>query len=175
MRTAPALSKLTSVLVILLCLSAKWWHINSSNTDLLFLLGPLNFIVSLFTNSIGFFDPEIGFYHKSLSIAIDKSCAGFNFLIIAFGSLFCMLYKSSSSLYKNLSSILSSLVIAYLVTLAANCSRILISVKTLHFSDTLSWVTSDWFHQATGSFVFIAALLGICFFIYGQKNQKRYA
>lgn len=175
MRTSLALANLTPMFIIALCVGAKWWHMSSNNTDLLFLLGPLNFMVSLFTNSVGFFDPEIGFYHKSLSVAIDKSCAGFNFLIIAFGSLFSIIHKSKRSLKRSLSGIFSSLVIAYLVTLAANSSRVLISVKTLHFSHSIPWVSSDWFHQATGSFVFIAALLGICFFIHRQKNQKLYA
>lgn len=175
MRTSSALSNLIPMLTIALCIGAKWWHMSSSNTDLLFLLGPLNFILSLFTNSIGFFDPEVGFYHKSLSIAIDKSCAGFNFLIIAFGSLFSIIHKPKNSVKKNLSGIAPSLVIAYLVTLSANSSRVLISIKTHHLADELPWISSGWFHEATGSFVFIAALLCICFFIHRQKNQKLYA
>ncbi|MCE7996284.1 MAG: exosortase K [Roseivirga sp.] len=161
--------------VIALCLAGKWWHINSSNTDLLFLLSPLNFVTTLFASSAGYFDPEVGYYHKSLSITIDKSCAGFNFLIMAFGSIYCMLYRAKKGVWKNLTGILSALFIAYGITLTANCSRILISVKTLHFSNIFPWLASDWFHEAIGSFVFVSALIGICLFIHRQQPQNSYA
>lgn len=166
---------LIPLLVIALCLAGKWWHTNSNNTDLLFLLSPLSFITSLFTGSTGFFDPEVGYYHKSLSIAIDKSCAGFNFLIIAFGSICSMLYRVKKGVWKNLTGILSALFIAYGITLAANCSRILISVKSLHFSDILPWLASNWFHEATGSFIFISVLIGMCLIIHRQQTQNSYA
>ena len=165
-------SLLFPALVIVSCLLAKWWHISSTNHDLLFLLTPLNFLVSLFTGSIGFFDAETGFFHSSLGIAIDKSCAGFNFLVIAFGSIFSMLYRTKDGFRLNLYRYISALSVSYLLVLTANTSRILVSIKSLHFSGLFPWLASNTAHEVTGSFIFISALLIACLFIHYLKTRN---
>lgn len=147
----------------------------STNSNLLFLLAPVDFLVSLFTGSIGFFHAEAGFFHNSLAITIDKSCAGFNFLVIAFGSIFSLLYRAKDGYRLNLLRYLSALLASYLLVLTANTSRILVSIKSLHFSDAFPWLASHWAHEAIGSFIFISALLTVCLFIHYSKSQNTYA
>lgn len=149
------------MVIIFICLGLKWRHIQSNNQDLLFILGPVNFLVSMLTHSQGFFDPEIGFYHQKLSVVIDKSCAGFNFLIIAFGSFFSLLYSSKAGIKTNILNIFKAIIISYCATCLANCSRIIVSIKTVSFSDTFSWLSTDWFHEAIGSFIYLGSLITI--------------
>lgn len=153
-------------LVVVICLLAKWAHAGSTHSDLLFVLAPVNFLVSIFTGSPSVFDSEIGYHHPSLHMIIDKSCAGINFMIICFGSLFSLLYREQAPAFTNFKKLLLSVLLAYALTLLANTSRIVVLITSLRFSMAHSWIATDWFHQAMGAFIYLAALLSACLIVH---------
>jgi exosortase K len=55
----------------------------ADNESLKFLLVPTNKLVALFQGSSYSYSAN-GYYHESLNILINKSCSGFNFMILSF-------------------------------------------------------------------------------------------
>lgn len=106
----------------------KLWFTIASNHQLLFLLYPTNKIVGILTGSSSVYIPEKGFFFENLKIVIDKSCSGFNFWVLSF-----MLISYRSEMFFNkvrdkILAIPASLILAYLLTIFVNTSRIFTSI-----------------------------------------------
>ena len=158
-----------------LCLVMKAWHMGSTHENLLFMLGPLNFLLEISHASQGFFDPEIGYQHPALNIVIDKSCSGFNFWIISFAAISSLKLKSGQVPFPGALGIMCFMLLSYLITLLANYSRITVAIQSLHLADRLPWLGSDWFHQASGSFTYLCCLLLAYFFLDQRFNKTAHA
>nr|WP_288834898.1 exosortase K [uncultured Flavobacterium sp.] len=95
---------------------------------LIFLLEPTDKFVGLLTSSKSIYLFDKGYYYENLNIIIEKSCSGFNFLLLCFCMLTFLLLKYVwKTLYKVL-IIPVSLVLAYILTILANTSRIFSSI-----------------------------------------------
>ena len=81
-------------LVLALFIILKIDYRFSDNEDLLFLTKPVDVIVSFILGSSSFYSDN-GFYYPDLNIVIDKSCSGFNLMLIAFLVFYYQLYKRS--------------------------------------------------------------------------------
>lgn len=97
------------------------------NNDLLsFLLLPTSSIIELITGSNYSYLSEHGYYFMHLNITIDKSCSGFNFLLISFLSFN---YLALNHTNKNkILTIPIALILSYLLTIIVNSSRIFVSI-----------------------------------------------
>lgn len=91
---------------------------------LLFLLKPTCKVVSLITDGNYTYSNE-GFFYPAFDIVIDKSCSGYNFWLICFLMLTFRTVQALHSKSLKLGAIAFSLVMAYIVTLVSNSSRIL--------------------------------------------------
>lgn len=149
---------------ILIYVIAKLWFREAANDDLLFLLTPTNWGVELFTNSQTAYTAEYGYYYSALNISIEKSCSGFNFLLIAF---LMISYIFASSKRINVLFILPfSLLLAYLATILANISRIAIYIVLMKQDLTSLLDPNDtWLHRAEGILVYFSFLLIIYFIL----------
>ncbi len=127
------------------------------NTTLLFLLKPVNFVVSILTNSKWIFLQEDGFYHEDLNIVINKSCSGYNFLLLCF----LLIYLASKKLFRGkISGILlypGAMLISWVITLFANSSRIVTSIL---LQQKLR-LQNGWLHEANGIFIYLSILIAL--------------
>jgi exosortase K len=102
------------------------------NDQLIFLLKPTDKIVELLTGSHAMYFSEKGYYHDSLNILIEKSCSGFNFMLLCFCMLTFLLLKHTEKPTHKLIIIPISLLLSYLLTIFVNASRIFVSIIVQH-------------------------------------------
>lgn len=106
----------------------KFGYTLADNDNLIFLLKPTDKIVGLLTGSHSVYFLDNGYYHHSLNIVIEKSCSGFNFMLLCFCMLtFLFLKYAYKSIFKFL-SIPLALIASYLFTIFVNASRIFVSI-----------------------------------------------
>lgn len=123
------------------------------------LLAPVSHSVAVFTGSPIAFFAESGYHLPMLSIVIDKSCSGFNFLLIAFiviGLSFS--FQAKKSFLESLKMIFFSMMLSYLLTILANTSRIISIIKMNQLFPVLEQY--EWVHAAQGTFVYLLFLVG---------------
>ena len=143
------------ILGILIFIGLKFGFSNANNNQILFLIKPLNYLVSVLIDSLYTYNNEIGFFHEKLNITIDKSCSGFNFWMLSFILFyFSMLKHLKKYLYKFL-LIPIALLISYVLTLFVNTSRILTSI----FIEKTTQLNYTWLHQAEGVFIYLSFLI----------------
>jgi len=106
----------------------KFGYTLADNDSLTFLIKPTDKLVGLLTNSKSVYFSDKGYYHETLNIIIEKSCSGFNFWLLCFCMLtFLLLKYIDKPLFKVL-SIPLSLILAYILTIFVNASRIFASI-----------------------------------------------
>lgn len=110
----------------------KFGYTIANTNDLIFLLKPTDKLVGLLTSSKSVYFADRGFYYRNLNVVIEKSCSGFNFLLLCF-SMICILGLKyvRNPLYKTLITPVA-LVSAYLMTIFVNVSRIFASIVLQH-------------------------------------------
>lgn len=101
---------------------------NAQTDDLLFLLKPINRIIELATATKSSFIQGKGYYNPHLSIVIDKSCSGFNFMLISFLMLSVLFLKYSDTFLSKILFVIASFVISYVFSVLVNSSRIYTSI-----------------------------------------------
>jgi len=138
--------------VLIFCLG-KWWHRTADAETLRFLLAPTDTAVGFFSGSASVWHPEMGYHHPALNMAIDASCAGFNFLLITFLLLAYLLLRRFVRWW----AIPLALVFAWPVTIVANSSRILTILLT---GDAPRGISSGVWHEGQGAFVYLFVLVG---------------
>jgi len=106
----------------------KFGYTLADNDNLIFLLKPTDKIVGLLTGSHSVYFSDKGYYHNSLNILIEKSCSGFNFMLLCFCMLaFLFLKHTDKAIFKSL-TIPFALITSYLLTIFVNASRIFVSI-----------------------------------------------
>ncbi len=106
----------------------KYYFSQAITSDLLFLLKPVNTLVEILTGSHGEYFGESGFYHQQYQIFIEKSCAGFNFLLICFLMLSILFIRHSVTPLRKTLSLAAALIASYFITIMVNGSRIYVSI-----------------------------------------------
>lgn len=143
---------------LILFVLAKLWFRNADNSDLSFLLTPTNWLIELFTASKSEFRPQSGYHFEGLNFLIDKSCSGFNFLLISF--LMVTYLLANVRKLKSLLIIPVAIITAYAITILANVSRIasyiiLLQNNITKFIDP----NNTWLHRTEGILVYLAFLI----------------
>jgi len=132
-----------------------------NNDSLIFLLKPINKIVSIIFNSKWNYSSENGFFHENLNIFIDRSCSGYNFLLIAYVIIFIAVLTFIDSNKYKLILFPISIFSAYLFTIIVNTSRIITSI----FIQQKIELRYEWLHRAEGVFINLTFLISIYLFI----------
>lgn len=105
----------------------KFGYTLADNDNLIFLLKPTDKIVGLLTGSNSVYLSDKGYYHGNLNILIEKSCSGFNFMLLCFCMLSFLFLKYADKIFFYL-TIPFALIVSYLLTIFVNASRIIASI-----------------------------------------------
>lgn len=157
---------------IIIFVLLKFWYSNSNNEDVLFLLKPINQLVNLATGSDSFFKAKVGYINENLNIIINKTCSGFNFMMIVFLMLSFLMTKHFSQSKIMIFILPIALVFSYGFTILVNVSRILLQVVM----NGIYKAKSIYVHQVEGTFMYLSCLmllyLGVDYFLKNRKNEK---
>ena len=138
--------------VLLIFCLGKWWHRSADAEALRCLLAPTDWLVSFTTGSAGQWRAGEGYLHANRDYIIDASCAGFNFLLIAFLLLSYLLLRRFAAWW----ALPVALLAAWPLTVLANTSRILTILTTgpaPAFIGDVAW------HAGQGAFVYLTVLV----------------
>ena len=146
--------------VLLFCAFAlKQYYSTASANQLRWILAPTTACVELVSGTSFDFESNAGYISSDRSFLIANSCAGVNFLITAF--LMLSVRKLLRQRSQNIAwgFIPAAALIAYLVTLVANTTRIAIALRLQRMPVQVSWLNPNQLHRFEGIFTYFGFLL----------------
>jgi exosortase K len=149
------------LICILVFVLLKFGYTRAEPQELKILIAPTSEVVEVLTSSGSRFISDSGYFNQKLNIIIDKSCSGFNFMILCF---LCLSFTAIKHLRTNLQKLLAIfflLMASWFITIFVNASRIILSVFIHFFGMSGSLSQESWMHQAEGVFVYLFFLISI--------------
>jgi len=164
-------------IVVLVCVFAlKLFYSTASANELLWILAPTTALVELVTGRSFVFEPYAGYMSEDRSFLIAGSCAGVNFLITAFLMLSGRPLLNARSEGRGWAFIPTAVVVAYLVTLVANTTRICLALWLRPAKGDVSWLDPNQVHRFEGIvvyFIFLVLLFELNEKANGEKASRR--
>jgi exosortase K len=141
--------------VLLMAVGLKYHYSHARSNDLGWILGPTAGVVE-YMSGIAFEEEDgAGFVNRENRIIIAPSCAGVNFLIIAFCmAAFSGLYHLNASGSK-IFWLVNSAAWAYVLTIAVNALRIVASIYMYNADIYYHGLTPERLHRIAGIFIYL--------------------
>ena len=131
----------------------------ADNNDLGFLLRPTDKLVGLVYGSQSVFLADHGFFHEKMNIVIEKSCSGFNYMILCFLLFAYLGLKYFDKQLHKIFTILTALFSAYLFTAFVNASRIISSIIVRNQTVGFFSEKQSLLHEAVGITTYFSFLV----------------
>jgi len=142
------------ILALFIALGLKYHYSRAGSEDLAWVLGPTACLVEHISGIQFESEENAGFVSREYRIIIAPSCAGINFLII----VFCMAMFSGIHVIRHSGSKLlwlaTSLVCAYILTVAVNALRIIASIYSYNADIHFGWLTPASVHRLVGIVIY---------------------
>lgn len=137
----------------------KRHYADASPDDLLWILSPTAWLVGITTGATFAFEPGEGYLSREHLFLIEKSCAGVNFMIAAFGMLVYAFSHRTGSAVAAGRVLGVSLVAAYLTAVVVNAVRIALAMwLAAHPAAWSSFSAAD-VHRFEGICVYFGGLV----------------
>lgn len=150
------------VLLVAAALTAwglKRHYADASPDDLLWILSPTAWLVGVTTRATFVFQPGEGYLSREHLFLIEKSCAGVNFMIAAFGMLVYARFHRIGSAITAARLLGVSLLAAYLTAVVVNAVRIALAIwLAAHPAATSAFSAAD-VHRFEGICVYFGGLV----------------
>jgi exosortase K len=143
------------IIAFALFITLKFVYSQASNDMVLFMLKPISELLSIITTNDAVYTTSSGFFFQELNITIDKSCSGINFWLMSFMVCIVSIIPKKRTLLEKTIAFPIAFILAYVLTLFANTSRILISI----FIEKNTNFNYSWLHQAQGVFIYLTFLI----------------
>ncbi len=153
------------IIAIIIFFALKFSYTLAETKNLIFLLKPTNWFIETTTNLNSQYVVGSGYFFEELDIIIDKSCSGFNFLLLCYLMLLFLVFRFIQNQRIRILSIPLLFLVAYITTIFTNTSRILLSIFIEKAVINTTGASFSWLHQAEGSFVYLFSLILIYFII----------
>jgi exosortase K len=155
----------------------KFGYTLAENNDLTFLIKPTDKLVGLLTSSHSVYLSESGYFHEHLNIIIDKSCSGFNFWALCFLLFTYLTVRHFNRTLNKILTIPIALILAYLLTIFVNTSRIFASIVVQTQTKNILLNHQHILHEAIGiitnlTFLILAYVLIEKLLIHKRPNEK---
>jgi exosortase K len=135
----------------------KWHYAGARADDLMWILAPTAHLAGLVTDTAFTMEPGEGYLSRERLFLIEKSCAGVNFIIAAFGMLTLARLPRAVSPLAAARQLTISLVVAYGAAVAVNAARIAIAMWLAE--RPLARLPADDVHRIEGVVVYFGGLL----------------
>jgi exosortase K len=147
------------VIGLLISIGLKYFYHQAGSDDLNWILIPTSRVVEYLSGIHFEQELHVGLVNHAYRFIIVPSCAGVNFLTIAFSTLFFSFVHRLKGIGLKTLWLGISAVFAYLLTLVANALRIIAGIY-LHQADIYGgWVTVARIHRIEGAFIYFFFLL----------------
>lgn len=143
---------------------------NTGIDSLRFMISPVDRVICLITDTNSVFESDIGYYNESLNIIINKSCSGFNFMLICFVMISVHFAKNIKKEDIRKWLLPGLLPISYIITIFVNSSRILLAIQLTRFN-VIKRLDIPWLHQGVGIFVYLSFLI-LIYMVVDKKILK---
>ncbi|MBW2412347.1 MAG: exosortase K [Deltaproteobacteria bacterium] len=142
------------ILVVFIAAGLKYHYSKAGSDALIWILAPTATLVEL-TSGLPFeYEAQAGFVNSDRRIIIAPSCAGVNFLLVAFCmAAFCGLHLFRRQVHKLLWLTASGLN-AYFLTVVVNTLRIILSIYMYQLDIYGDWLTPLRLHRLTGIVIY---------------------
>ncbi|RPJ08177.1 MAG: exosortase K, partial [Deltaproteobacteria bacterium] len=145
---------LSYALGIAIAAGLKYYYSQASSEDLHWVLAPTVRLVELLGGIRFEREWNEGFINHAHRMIIGPSCAGVNFLVIAFSTLFFSFAYRLRGVRKKLLWLAISLVMAYLLALGVNAFRIMAAIHLKEVDIYGEWITPARVHRIEGTLVY---------------------
>jgi exosortase K len=158
-------SQITSRLVALGAAALAGWglkqhYAGARPDDLLWILSPTASLVGFVSGATFVFQPGEGYLSREHLFLIEKSCAGINFMIAAFGMLVCSLFHRAGSGLTAAAQVLSaSLLASYATAVIVNTVRVAIAMWLAAHPVSLWTLGAADVHRLEGIAVYFGGLV----------------
>ena len=147
-------------IVVLVCVfELKLFYSTANANELRWILAPTAVCVELISGESFEFEPYAGYLSEDRSFLIASSCAGVNFLITAFLMLSARRLLNTRSKRSGWAFIPAAAAMAYLATLVANTTRIVLALRLTSIAGADSWLAPDQIHRLEGILIYFSFLL----------------
>ena len=153
-------SKLLVLAVLALVIWGMKRHYSDARADdLWWILAPTARLVSVVTGVTFTLQPGEGYFSREQLFLIEKSCAGINFMIAAFGMLVIALCHRCGDAVAALRILGVSLFASYVAAIAVNVVRIGIALQLAGHPARLSSLSASGVHRLEGIVVYFGGLV----------------
>lgn len=140
-------------------LGLKFYYSIAAANDLRWMLGPIARLVGLLAGIQFQWDSHAGFVSHAREVVIAPACAGINFLIICFSTLYFTFLARLNGAAAKCRWFCICVAAAYLITLCSNTVRILLSLYLYGAAIYGGWVTPERVHCLAGTVIYVSILL----------------
>jgi exosortase K len=144
---------------LLIAWGLKRHYSDASADDLWWILTPTTHFVDVMTGAAFTFQPGEGYFARDRMFLIEKSCAGINFMIAAFGMLVFTLFQRVSSATSAARVLGVSLTTSYLAAVVVNAARIALAMWLAAHPAVLPAFNSADVHRLEGIVVYFGSLV----------------
>jgi exosortase K len=146
------------VAAVVIAWALKRHYADARADDLMWILTPTARLVGAMTGSSFTLQPGEGYFSADRLFLIEKSCAGVNFMLAAFGMLVFTLFHRVRTVVSAGSVLGASLLVGYTATVVINAVRIAMAMWLPAHPVALS-ISSATLHRLEGILVYFGGLL----------------
>jgi exosortase K len=166
----PSLADIIFILLaIMIAVGLKHHYSQASVEDLNWILAPTVEFVEQLSGITFEQEAYTGFISKTHRIIIAKSCAGVNFLIIAFCMLIFSRVPSTKPVGAKILLFIKSILTAYFLTIIVNALRIILAIYLFDADIYGGWLTREMLHRIEGTAIYFIFL---CFFYFVLVSRQ---
>jgi exosortase K len=144
---------------ILIAWYLKRYYSDARADDLQWILAPTAHVVGVVTGATFTFQPGEGYFARDRLFLIEKSCAGINFMLAAFGMLVFAMFHRVASAISAVRVLGVSLMAGYLAAIAVNTARIAIAMWLAGRPAALPAFNAADVHRLEGIIVYFGGLV----------------
>lgn len=157
-RVTPWSSFLAGACAIGLALGMKALYSRAGADALLWILAPSAWLARFVGGIDLTYEPGAGFISHAHHMVVGPACAGINFLVISFLTLYFSFTRHSAGKARWL---LTSAALSFGAAIVANGLRIFVSAYLWDADIYGSWMTPDRMHRLAGTVIYYASLLAL--------------
>jgi exosortase K len=141
---------------------AKAFYSHAGPDELLWILAPSSWLARVAGGVDLRYEAGGGFISHADHLVVGTACAGVNFLIVAFLTLFFAFGARFAGTRAKLGWLLASAGLAYVATIVTNGLRIAVSARLFAADIYGGALTPERLHRLAGTVLYYGSLLGLC-------------
>ena len=162
-------SLITSCCAIGLALGVKEFYSNANATQLLWILAPSAWLARFVGGMDLVYEPGAGFISHAYRMVVGPPCAGINFLVICFLTLY---FSFGRRVPRKAQWLLVAVILSFGATILANGLRIVVTAHLWNADIYGGWMTPERMHRLAGTAIYYASLLAVYVVVNSRFNTK---